>query len=248
MIAQAIECTVERRLLVNYRIEPELVARLLPRPFRPQVVSGLAVGGVCFLRLGGFRVGRLPRVPGLVTENAAHRFAVEWDDATGTQAGVYVPRRDTSSRITSAAGGKLFPGFYRLARFTVDEPGDQVRIAVSSRDGQVRLSVAATAARGFRSELFTTPEDAAGFFRQGALGFSPPAAGGCLDGMRLHSASWAMEPMAAEIRSSLFDDTARFPPGTCSLDSAFVMRNLPVRWAASPAPAPGPARAAAGHP
>jgi len=126
MTAKTVACTIERRLLVNYRIEPEFVARLLPRPFRPQLVSGLAVGGVCFIRLGGLRAGHLPRVPRLVSENAAHRFAVEWDDANGTQAGVYVPRRDTNSRITAAAGGKVFPGSYRLARFEVDEPGGQV--------------------------------------------------------------------------------------------------------------------------
>jgi hypothetical protein len=72
MTAKTVACTIERRLLVNYRIEPELVARLLPWPFRPQLVSGLAVGGVCFIRLGGLRAGHLPRVPRLVSENAAH--------------------------------------------------------------------------------------------------------------------------------------------------------------------------------
>jgi hypothetical protein len=41
MTAKTVACTIERRLLVNYRIEPELVARLLPWPFRPQLVSGL---------------------------------------------------------------------------------------------------------------------------------------------------------------------------------------------------------------
>jgi hypothetical protein len=230
MTAKAIACTIERRLLVNYRIEPELVARLLPRPFRPQLVSGLAVGGVCFIRLGGLRAGRLPRVPRLVTENAAHRFAVEWDDANGTRAGVYVPRRDTNSRITAAAGGTVFPGSYRLARFQVGEPGGQVRINVTSRDGQVQLAVAAAPADGLSSELFDTLDHAVDFFRGGALGFSPSAHPGCLDGVRLHSASWAAQPMTAQIRSSLFDDTALFPSGTCSLDCALVMRNLPARW------------------
>ena len=109
MTARAVACIIERRLLVTYRIEPEFAARLLPWPFRPQLVSGQAVGGVCFIRLSGLRAGHLPRVPRLVSENAAHRFAVEWDDANGTHAGVFVPRRDTNSRISAAAGGKVFP-------------------------------------------------------------------------------------------------------------------------------------------
>ena len=230
MTAQAVACIIERRLLVNYRIEPELAARLLPWPFRPQLVSGQAVGGVCFIRLSGLRAGRLPRVPRLVSENAAHRFAVEWDDASGTHAGVFVPRRDTNSRISAAAGGKVFPGSYRLARFEVDEPAGQVRINVTSRDGQVQLAVTAVPADTFISEVFETLDDAVCFFRRGALGFSPSARAGCLDGVRLHSASWAAQPMRAEIRSSLFDDTALFPAGTCSLDSTLVMRDLPARW------------------
>jgi hypothetical protein len=245
MTARTVTCTIERRLLVNYRIEPELVARLLPPPFRPQLVSGLAVGGVCFIRLGALRAGHLPPVPRLAPENAAHRFAVEWDDASGTQAGVYVPRRDTNSKITAAAGGTVFPGSYRLARFEVDEPGGQVHINVTSRDGQVQLAVTAAPAGALISELFGTLDDAIGFFRRGALGFSPSAHAGRLDGgrldtvrpdtvrldtVRMQSASWAAQPMTAEIRSSLFDNTDLFPPGTCSLDCALVMRNLPARW------------------
>jgi len=31
---------VERRLLVNYRVDPEIAARLLPVPLRPQLVAG----------------------------------------------------------------------------------------------------------------------------------------------------------------------------------------------------------------
>lgn len=241
MIAASLECTIERRLLVNYRIDPGFVSSLLPPPFRPQLVSGMAVGGVCFIRLGRFRPGHLPRVPALTTENAAHRFAVEWDDATGTHTGVYVPRRDTNSRITSAAGGKIFPGSYQPARFEVDEPAGQVRIDVASRDGRMQLAVAAVPAGALRSQLFATLGDAAGFFRRGALGFSPSAHTGGLDGVRLHSASWAAQPMTvSRIRSSLFDDASLFPPGTCSLDSALVMRNLPARWTVGQPP-PGTA-------
>jgi Uncharacterized conserved protein (COG2071) len=247
MIAGSVACTIERRLLVNYRIDPEFVAPLLPRPFRPQLVAGRAVGGVCFLRLGGLRAGLMPGMPGFATENAAHRFAVEWDDAGGTRVGVYVPRRDTSSRITAVAGGKIFPGSYHLARFAVDEPGDDVRIAVTSNDRNVRLTVAAVPAATLDSQLFPALPDAVDFFRRGALGFSPSGHSGSLDGVRLHSASWDAHPMAVEhIGSSLFDETTVFPRGTCLLDFALVMRNIRARWTSEPARsgASGPTRGA----
>src|SRR5579859_3591063 len=156
-------------------------------------------------------------------------------------------RRPEGTTPVAATHRQVFPGSYRLARFEVDEPAGQVRINVTFRDGQVQLAVTAVPADAFISEVFGTLDDAVGFFRRGALGFSPSARAGCLDGVRLHSARWAAQPMRAEIRSSLFDDTALFPHGTCSLDSTLVMRDLPARWdidhPLTPAPAPAEGKA-----
>ena len=79
---------IERRLLVNYRADPDVVARLLPEPFRPQLADGAAVVGICLIRLGATRPVGFPRWIGLRSENAAHRIAVEWDEPAGTRTGV----------------------------------------------------------------------------------------------------------------------------------------------------------------
>lgn len=236
MIARNIDCVIKRRLLVSYSIDPDRVDALLPRPFRPQLVNGHAVGGVCFIRMSALRPAPLPRAAGLTSENVAHRFAVEWDDEHGTHAGVYVPRRDTNSRITAALGASMFPGAYHLARFNVIESADKIRIGVRSRDLLVSLSVAAAPAADLSSSLFASLDEATGFFRRGALGFSPSAANGCLDGVHLHSTNWAAQPMIImAMSSSLFDDAAIFPSGTCALDSALLMTNVTARWSAQPA-------------
>lgn len=245
MSTRNVDCIIERRLLVNYRIDPGRVSALLPHPLRPQLVNGYAVAGVCFIRLGGARPARLPRAMGLTTENAAHRFAVKWHDAQGRHTGVYVPRRETSSRITAALGSHIFPGAYHLARFQVTESANVIRISVRSRDRTVSLSAEAAPAEALTSRLFATLEQAMNFFRHGALGFSPSAVHGCLDGVRLHSTSWAATPMTiTQMRSSMFDDTALFPHGTCTLDSALLMSNINARWTADPALAPSPLQAA----
>jgi hypothetical protein len=231
MLTSTIESTIERRLLVNYRIEPDLVARQLPKPFRPLVVSGWAVGGVCFIRLGGIRHAYLPSGFGMTTENAAHRFAVEWDDDDGRQLGVYVPRRDTNSRITSWVGGRAFPGDYRFARFDVTEDATGLEIGVASRDGSVRLSVAAHLSDELGGSLFGSTDDAVDFFSRGCISYSPTRKTDRLDGVRLLSDQWLAEPVSVErMASSLFDDATLFPPGTCTLDSGLLMRNLPARW------------------
>jgi Uncharacterized conserved protein (COG2071) len=231
MLTDIIECTIERRLLVNYRIDPEVVMRLLPAPFRPQLVSGNAVGGVCFLRLASLRPAHLPFVLGSRTENVAHRFAVEWDDDQGTQVGVFVPRRDTSSRLTAMVGDKLFPGAYHLARFKVQEHASELCIGVDSRDSTLELSVSAREVPSIGGELFGSLEESLAFFRQGSLGFSPSGAAGRLVGVRLLSKSWEGRPVSVDhMVSSVFDDDQMFPRGSCTLDSALVMRDLPVRW------------------
>jgi len=106
VIVKGSDCVIERRLLVSYRIDPERVAALLPRPFLPRIVNGHAAGGVCFLRVRGVRArpGREAGRPGRAAEMVVHRFAVQWDSARGGQTGTYVPRRDTNSRAAAALG------------------------------------------------------------------------------------------------------------------------------------------------
>jgi len=231
MLTNTVACTIERRLLVNCRIDPEVVERHLPAPFRPQLVSGWAVGGVCFIRLGSLRPNHSPAALGITTENVAHRFAVEWDDDAGTQVGVFIPRRDTNSRITALGGDRIFPGMHRMARFEVHERGSDLRLGVEGRDGTLGLSVTARESQTLGGELFTSLEQAIDFFRRGSLGFSPSGSSSCLTGVRLQSQSWDARPVTIEdMRSSLFDDPEAFPNGSCTLDFGLVMRDLPARW------------------
>ena len=92
---------IDRRILVNYRVKPDVLARLLPKPFRLKLVNGMGMAGVCLIRLKHVRPKFLPAFLGISSENAAHRIAVEWDQNGETKQGVFVPRRDTSSRINT---------------------------------------------------------------------------------------------------------------------------------------------------
>ncbi|WP_246213296.1 DUF2071 domain-containing protein [Kitasatospora viridis] len=227
--------TVERRLLVNYRVDPTAAARVLPTPLRPKLTqSGWALGGVCLIRLGGVRPSWAPRGAGLRVEGAAHRIAVEWDGPDGVRTGVYIPRRDTGSRLAALAGGRLFPGPHGLARFRIEETAQRFSLSYASRDGEVRTSVTATVADELRdSRLFADMAEAAAFFRTGAHGLSEPArpGSGHLDVVELRTKSWEMTPCRVDsAESSYFDDPHRFELGSATLDSVFLMRDLPADW------------------
>lgn len=104
----AIDGIIERRLLVNYRVAPDALADILPAPFRPKLVRGYAIAGICLIRLANVRPRGLPARLGIRSENAAHRIAVEWDSNGRTYEGVYIPRRDSDSRLNACVGGRMF--------------------------------------------------------------------------------------------------------------------------------------------
>jgi len=230
MMTNKVACTIERRLLVNYRIDPELVAAQLPPGFRPQLISGWAVGGICLIRLSGTRPAGLPNWLGLRSENVAHRFGVEWEEYGETHVGVYIPRRDTNSRVVAAAGGPVFPGVHHRSEFDVAESPDRLRISLRSSDRQVRVEVEAEPTDRLHSQLFATTEDAMQFFKRGAVGWSPSSTG-TLDHVQLVSDRWTARPLAvARVTSSVFDDPSQFPADRCTFDSALLMENLKATW------------------
>src|SRR4051794_39286347 len=111
---------IDRRILVNFRIDADVLGRILPAPFRPQCVAdGVGMGGICLIRLKEIRPRWLPSWLGLASENAAHRIAVEWDERGAVRSGVYIVRRDSSSLFNRLAGGRLFPGVHQHSRFSV---------------------------------------------------------------------------------------------------------------------------------
>ena len=225
---------IERRLLVNYRVDPGVIAPLLPAPFRPQVVNGFAVAGICLIRLGSMRPQGLPPWIGLRSENAAHRVAVEWDTPTGVQSGVYIPRRDSNSLVNVAVGGRLYPGAHHRASFDVTESPSEIRVAFTARDGSADVSVVVRLEADLAgSALFDSAASASAFFERGSTGFSATDDPHRFDGLALHTAAWRVEPGSVqEAHSSFFSDQSVFPEGSAQLDCALVMRRIPVTWQA----------------
>ena len=211
---------IDRRILVNYRVDPDVLASVLPKPFRPQVVHGAGMAGVCLIRLKHVRPRWLPSFVGIASENAAHRIAVQWDEGGEQRTGVFIPRRDTSSRINALAGGRLFPGTHHHARFQVEEDHDHYRIVLDSDDGRTHLAVMGHLTVAFpETSIFDSLREASEFFEQGSVGYSATKQAGQFDGLELRSFTWDMQPLAIEsVESSYFEDRTLFPPGSVEFD------------------------------
>jgi hypothetical protein len=223
---------IDRRILVNYRVDPTVLASILPDPFRPKLVNGAGMAGVCLIRLKHIRPRLLPSFVGISSENAAHRIAVEWDHQGEQRQGVFIPRRDTSSRLNTLVGGKLFPGVHHHANFQVHERDGHYRIALDSDDLQTHLLVEGQVSADLpKSSVFGSLQEASGFFERGALGYSVTAQPGEFDGLELRSFKWHVTPLAVEnVESSFFENRTVFPVGSVEFDCALLMRGIDHEW------------------
>ncbi|MAG92938.1 MAG: hypothetical protein CMJ48_04225 [Planctomycetaceae bacterium] len=223
---------IDRRILANFRVAPDVLAQVVPAPFRPQLVNGFGIAGICLIRLKQVRPRLFPSCIGISSENAAHRIAVEWDAGGELCTGVFVPRRDTSSLLNVMAGGRVFPGLQNRARFDVSEDEGHFRVGMESCDGSTRLKIDGQVASELPSDsVFSSADDVSEFFESGSLGYSPDASGDRFDGLELHSFNWSVEPLAVNsVESSFFDDRNLFPQGSVTFDNALLMRGIDHEW------------------
>ncbi len=231
-----IRATMKRRLLINYRVKPETLAALLPDPFRPKIVNGWGLAGICLIRLEQVRPRFAPGTLGIASENAAHRIAVEWDENSQTLEGVFIPRRDSNSHFNALAGGRLFPGVHHHSTFWTAESNNRFKVEMCSDDGEVFVRIAARVAEAMpHDSVLRNRENASAFFCNGACGWSPDITGKTMEGLKLQTDDWRMEPLIVEhARSSWFENRNHFPEGSVEFDSAFLMRNIDHEWHALP--------------
>lgn len=223
---------IDRRILVNFRVDPDVLGKILPRPFRPKLVHGAGVAGVCLIRLKHIRPRWLPAFIGISSENAAHRIAVEWDERGHSHEGVFIPRRDTSSRLNVLAGGRLFPGVHHHARFQVEERGDYYRVALDSDDNRAHVLVEGRVASELPAgSAFRSLPEISAFFERGSLGYSVTRSADEFDGLELRSFGWRVKPLRVDrVESSFFEDRTFFPAGVVQFDSALLMRHIEHEW------------------
>ncbi len=228
---------IRRRLLVNFRVDAEVMGRFLPTPFRPKLQGGCAIAGICLIRLEQVRPAALPGFVGIASENAAHRIAVVWDDPDGaSREGVYIPRRDTGSWLNHLAGGRAFPGEHQQADFTVTDDGQRIDMVVRARDGRMTVEVRARECDALPpASCFGSLAESSAFFEGGSVGYSVTRDRGRLDGIRLSTERWQVRPLdVAHVASSFFADESVFPAGSVVFDHALVMRDIAHSWHQEP--------------
>ncbi len=220
---------IDRRILINFTAEPEVVRQIIPAPFRPKIYKDKAIVGICLIRLKNIKPKGFPDFIGVLSENGAHRIAVEWDEDGQIKEGVYIPRRDTSLKINTLLGGRLFPGKHHLAKFNVTEADDTYHIDFLSSDNTT-IAIDAKETEHFdTNSIFETLENVSDFFEKGAVGYSPNK--NKFDGLKLHAYKWEVRPLEVlNVKSSFFENENLFPKGSVKFDNALLMAKIEHEW------------------
>lgn len=220
---------MDRRILINYQVDKEVLENYLPKPFTPKLVNGKGIAGICLMRLKEIRPKGFPKQIGISSENGAHRIAVEWNENGKLKEGVYIPRRDTSSRFNSLIGGTIFPGIHHLAKFTVNESNGNYNVAFISND-ETYLSIEASETNNWNKEsVFENLNCVSDFFKNGAIGYSPDKNG--FDGLELKAYNWKVSLLEVKkVQSSFFENTDIFPKGSVKFDNALLMTDIKHEW------------------
>ena len=234
---------IKRRLLINYRVEPEVIQKILPNNFRPKLHKGYAIAGVCLIRLENIKPDFVPEMfnfLNIASENTAHRIAVEWDTPEGVKEGVFIPRRDTDSRLNALAGGRIFPGVHHLSRFEVSDEDGSIQITVheklTSNSSSPLIDVMAEETDIFPTDsVFSSLDETSKFFENGCIGYSSRPDSDQLDGMLLEVPKWIVSALeVTSLQSSYFDNQEIFPKGSITFDHALLMRDIQHQWITQP--------------
>ena len=215
--------------MINFTADPDVIRKIIPKPFRPKTYKEKAIVGICLIRLKNIRPKGFPGFIGISSENGAHRIAVEWDEDGEIKEGVYIPRRYTSLKLNALVGGRIFPGKHCLAKFNVKEANQDYHIDFTSSDN-TNISIDAKETDGFvANSIFENLANASNFFEKGAIGYSPN--GDKYQGLKLRAYKWQVTPLEViNVQSSFFENENLFPKGSVQFDNALLMTQINHEW------------------
>jgi hypothetical protein len=227
-IFPSIEGICQRRVIINYRVDPDFIAKQLPAHFTPLLVKDYAIAGICLIRLKEMRPMGFPKQLGFSSENAAPRIAVQWKENGISVPGAYIPQRYSSSSINSAVSGYFFPALFQHADFQCIESDDQYKIQVIANDG-FKLEIDAHKTDQLQPEsVFNSTEQASDFIKNAVIAYSPAQQKGRLNAIQLKTYSWKAEPLKLDLLR--YNIIEAFPKGVATFDSALLMLNIKHEW------------------
>lgn len=228
----AARSTIDRRIVVFFRVDPQAAAGALPPGSAAREIKGCGLAGIAIARRRSVPSTWLP--DRFSTFHQAVHFVLAARTPTPRGgSGAVVARSDTSSRLLVWMGEH---GLIRLrqqhARFRVVETREAIELVGDSDDRRMHLALKGRVTRWLpRQSVFGSVAQAHDFVRLDLedLGLIGPetGSGGAGRGARRSR----LQPLALErVEASWFDDSPLATAGALEFDSAFWVRDDELAW------------------
>jgi hypothetical protein len=194
-----VRARLAERLIFNFRLSPEAMARFLPAPWLvPQVVNGFGIASFCMLHLRGITVAPLSTTFGLVSMSCAPRYAVMDLKKTPPCPAVFVTQRWSSSAFGSWFTSLGFSAPHPYARTTWKKTDDSIHVSAVNRQRERIISVRVRPADSFQSQLFATANNFASFIASGVSSYGLSRYPGQLTKVDLHKTDNTYTPLSVD--------------------------------------------------
>lgn len=222
---------IDRRILINYKVENNVLRRLLPSPFSPRLINGYGIAGVCLIRRKQLKINSFPSWMSVNTETALYRIAVTWEQYGKQHTGSYVLRKETDSLMQIFANSRWSDDSQNWARFHVKEEKrsqqDVYEINCFSKDGTSLAITANTALRFPQESVLKTLDTASCFFEDESHYISPKYQTSVFNCLSETTLNWKMSPLSVgALQSDFFENKQLFPKGSIYFDHALLMKNV----------------------
>lgn len=223
-----------RRIILNWRVNPDSLQKILPAPFRPKLVEENGIVGICIIELEEMRPKGMPAFVGMRSINAAPRIAVEWpdEDKPGQfEQGVYIPRRYTSAKWNAFVSKlRFFPTASGAGDIEVEEDEDgKIQAHAVAPDGMKLSFSGHTADRLDDGSVFKTTQEASDFLKAAQVAYSPNDVNEEFDAIKLKTYQWEAAALSKnEAECTFISDN--FKGDEANFDSALIMRGIAHEW------------------
>lgn len=194
-----VRAQLAERLIFNFRLPPEALARFLPEPWLvPEVVGGFGIASFCMLDLRGITVAPLPTAIGLRSISCAPRFAVMDHSTSPPRPAVYVTERWSSSAFGSWFTSLGFSAPHPYAPVSWKRSGEEVRVTVVSPKRGPVFSARLQHSETFQSEVFESATVFASFIARGVSSYGLSRHPGRLTMVDLHKTDNTYSPLVVD--------------------------------------------------
>ena len=214
--------------LVNFSIDPDVLARALPAPLKPSLFADRAWLSVVIAQMSGMRPVGVPAPLGITYNQVVYRAVVRHGDARG----VHFLRSDTDSRVMSALGNAMSFFAFHHAQIELErlDTVQSVRVRTPDEAADVSARFTPTAALPATSafpDLATAKAQLVELFDA----FHPRPGSPVTDVVSIRRDDWELAVVHDEVAHyALMDGGDVFPQGSAILDSVFAVTDLDYRW------------------